>query len=61
MGYIIAMLLICFGVYESGVDLITIFAFNGAVIAYLNVLVIPIWLHLKCIWYNKSGGRIEGD
>ena len=59
--YILALVLVSYGVYASGVNLITIFSLNGAVIGYVYVFWIPIWIHLKCIYYDRSGGHVEGD
>ena len=61
MVYIILVLLLCFCFYISDVNLISIFALNGAVIGYIFVFVLPIWVHLKCIWYDRSGGRIQDN
>ena len=61
MIYIMAILLVNFGSFVSGVSMSTVFALNGAVVGFLYVIMIPIWIHLKCIWYDKSSGTIEGD
>ena len=45
----------------SGINLDTIFSLNGAVLGYLYIIVLPIWVHLKCIYFDKSSGFIEDD
>ena len=47
-------------VYVYGVKVQTIFVINGSVLGFLYVILIPIWMHLKCIWYDRSSGTIEG-
>lgn len=59
--YIIIFILVSYGVYASGVHLQVLISINGAVVGYTYVIVIPIWIHLKCVWYDKSSGAIEGD
>lgn len=54
--YILAIVAASYGIYVSNLNLITIFAFNGAVIGYTYVFIIPIWIHLKCIWFDRSCG-----
>ena len=56
--YILIAVLMSYGVYVSGMNLISIYAINGAVIGYIYVFFIPIWIHLKCVWYDRSSGYI---
>ena len=61
IAYIIFFVLVSYLVYISGVNLQALISFNGAVVGYSYVIVIPIWIHLKCVWYDKSCGYVEGD
>jgi len=45
----------------SRVNLQVLYALNGALLGYSNVIIIPIWVHLKCLWWDRSSGKIEGD
>jgi hypothetical protein len=45
----------------SGVTLQTLYSLNGAIMGYTVAIVFPIWLHLKCIWYDRSSGCILND
>jgi hypothetical protein len=31
---------------------------NGAIIAFVYVVIVPSWLHLKCVFYDRSSGYI---
>jgi hypothetical protein len=59
--YIFVMILINLAVYESGVKLAVMLSINGAVIGYIYVIIIPVWVHLKCVFFDRTGGQIEGD
>lgn len=59
--YIVVAVLFSYGVYISNLNLITIYAFNGAVVGYTYVFFIPTWIHLKCLWWDHSCGFVEGD
>jgi hypothetical protein len=59
--YIIMMVLMSLIVYLSGVHLETLVIINGAIVGFTYVILIPIWLHLKCLLYDNSCGYIEGD
>lgn len=50
----------CLWFYYSNVTLQTLYAINGAVLGYSNVIVVPIWIHLKCLW-DRNSGHIEDD
>lgn len=54
--YVMLIVLSSYAIYISNLNLITIFSFNGAVIGYTYVFVIPIWIHFKCVWFDKSSG-----
>jgi hypothetical protein len=34
---------------------------SGSIIGYMFALVIPTWIHLKCVFYDKSSGFIDGE
>ena len=59
--YILMFILMCFLVFVSGARLQFLINIEGAIIGYIYVMVIPIWIHLKCVWYDKSSGTVEGD
>lgn len=59
--YIVIVIGISLGVFMSGINLDTIFSLNGAVLGYLYIIVLPIVVHLKCIYFDKSSGFIEDD
>jgi len=42
----------------SRVNLQVLYALNGALLGYSNVIIIPIWVHLKCLWWDRSSGKI---
>lgn len=45
-------------VYVSGIHLEVMISINGAVVGFSYVVVIPIWLHLKCVFFDRSSGYI---
>lgn len=48
-------------VYISGIHLEVMITINGAVIGFTYVIVIPIWFHLKCVFFDRSSGYVEND
>ena len=58
--YILAFILISFTVYATGVKLQVLISVEGAVVGYTYVVIVPIWIHLKCVWYDKTSGTVEG-
>jgi len=59
--YVLVFVLVSYLVYISGINLQALISFNGAVVGYSYVIVIPIWIHLKCVWYDRSSGYVEDD
>ena len=59
--YILIMALVCLFVYETGLSFQVMYAINGTVIALHYTTIVPIWIHFKCIWYDRSSGTIEND
>ena len=59
--YIVVTILVALVVFMSGVNLKTIFTLNGAVLGYIYIILFPIYVHLKCIYSDKSCGFIEND
>lgn len=45
----------------TGVEVETIISINGAIVGFTYVIVIPIWVHFKCVFYDFSSGWVEGD
>jgi hypothetical protein len=61
MLYIFLVLASALGVYLADVHLDTMVEINGAVFGYCNSILLPIIMHLKCIYYDKSSGSIGND
>jgi hypothetical protein len=59
--YIVLMYGAAVLVFISGVRFQTIIIVNGAVIGFLYVIFIPIFMHFKCVWFARHSGTIEGD
>jgi len=34
---------------------------SGSIIGYMFAIFIPIWIHLKCLHYDKSSGFIKDE
>ena len=47
-------------VYMAGVGLDVIQELYGAVIGYLHIIIIPVFLHFSCV-FGCSSGWIKGD
>ena len=56
--YIIAVIMISYAIYASGIDLQIIFSLNGALLGYIYIIIFPIFVHWKCIFYKRSSGVI---
>ncbi len=41
-------------VYVSGLSLDLTITLNGAVIVFFYVLVIPIWINFRCVFWSRS-------
>ena len=52
---------VTYGLFATGINLRTLVLLDGAVTKFVSVIVTPIWMHLKCIFYDRSSGYIEGD
>lgn len=48
-------------VFLSNVYVEVTISINGAVVSYIYVLLIPIIIHFKCVYFDKSSGTIIGD
>ena len=59
--YLTFFTLTCFLIYALGIQLQSLINFAGAVVGYFYIIAIPISVHLKCVWFDKSSGFIEGD
>lgn len=55
------MIALTYGLYSTKVTIRTLVVLDGAVTKFISVIVTPIWIHLKCLYYDKSCGFIEGD
>ena len=59
--YYVLMIVASTVVYILGANFQLLYSLNGSVIAFSYVLVIPVWIHLKCVWFDRSSGTIKGD
>ena len=59
--YIFLVVLSAYLVFVSGINLQTIYSLNGAVLGYIYIILFPIAIHLKCVFYDRSSGVIEDD
>jgi hypothetical protein len=58
------IILVVFGSYLFfiwDIKLVTLLVVNGSIVCFTYVIAFPIWLHLKCLLYDKTSGFIEGD
>jgi hypothetical protein len=59
--YVVSMIVGCYLLFATGVNLRTLIIIDGAVIKFMCVIVTPIWIHLKCVFYDKSSGYVLDD
>lgn len=59
--YIIVTVFVSYLVYVLGIEIVTIVVINGTIVCFTYVIAFPIWMHLKCVFYDRSCGFIEGD
>ena len=59
--YIVVVILVAFGVFVSGIDLQLIFSLNGALLGYVYIILFPIYVHFKCVFFDRSSGAIVDD
>ena len=59
--YLTFFTFVCLLIYISGIQLQSLINFAGAVVGYFYIIAIPIAVHFKCVWFNKSSGFIEND
>ena len=59
--YILIIVSLSYLTYILGLSLVDILVINGTIICFTYVIVFPIWMHLKCVLYDRSSGFIEGD
>jgi len=43
------------------VKLVTIMVLDGSIVCFTYVVAFPIWMHIKCIFVDRSSGFIEDD
>ena len=55
------MIGLTYALFATGVTIQTLVVLDGSVTKFISVIFTPIWIHLKCIYYNKSSGFIEGE
>ena len=58
--YLFLAVLLCYLCFTGGFNLVTVYALNGSLVSYLYAILIPVVLHLKCVWKDRSSGTIEG-
>ncbi len=56
--YILICIMGSYLVYVSGVRLDVMISINGAVVGFFYVFMIPIWIHFRCVFWNRSSGYI---
>ena len=61
MAYFIVVILIILFIYELEVYVDVLIAIKGAVFGFLVVYLIPVWVHLKCVFYDQTSGFVEGE
>jgi hypothetical protein len=52
--YIGIVILICFGVKISKISLETILALNGTFFGFFFIYMLPIGLHVKCVFFTRT-------
>ena len=52
------MIGLTYALYATGVTIDTLVVLDGSVTKFFSVIVTPIWIHLKCVYYDKSSGFI---
>jgi hypothetical protein len=45
-------------VYISGVEVETMISIDGAIVGFTYIIVIPVWIHFKCVFYDFSSGWV---
>ena len=48
-------------IYETGVVVKIMVEINGAIFSLLYVYLTPVFIHLSCLYRERSSGEIEGD
>ena len=59
--YISATILAGWVIARSSISVLTIFSLSGAVCGFALFFLMPICIHLKCVFLDRSSGRIRGD
>jgi hypothetical protein len=59
--YVIIMIGCIYAAFATGINLGTLIVIDGAIVKFSSVIFTPIWLHLKCVYYDRSSGYVEGD
>lgn len=54
-------ILLSYLIFVSGINLKTMIEINGSVLGFLIGFAAPVFIHLKCTFYNKSSGFVKGD
>jgi hypothetical protein len=55
------MVAICYFLKKLNVPFSIILDFTGALLGYLFSMFIPIFIHLKCLHFDRSSGYVKGD
>jgi hypothetical protein len=56
--YIFIVVIISYLVYITGINLEVMITLNGAVVGFTYIIAIPVWIHFKCVFYDRSSGYI---
>ena len=60
MLYILVVVGVSFLIYQLNIYVDELMAYRGAILGFLYLLMMPIVMHLKCVYYDRSSGFIRG-
>ena len=59
--FIVVALGFSYFIFVLNISLQVMITLGGGVLSVLGNLIFPVWIHLKCVFYDRSSGQIEGD
>ena len=60
MIFIVVAVVFSYVVYAYNIRMKTMIVFTGGAFVTFGNIIFPIWVHLKCVLYDRSSGEIEG-
>jgi hypothetical protein len=45
-------------IYGIDIDIAMLIEINGSIVGVIYVILIPIGIHLKCVYFDKSSGHV---